>query len=78
MTARDLIRQQHGVLKAVEWSGTEHDSVEHGWDHPGCPFCEGTKPGSGDSEYEGHAPNCALRAAIDAGDKYLSSNEEEE
>ena len=71
----DTIRIQHGVLVAIEWAGAENDSTYAGETHPGCPSCGGTKPGSGDAEYEGHADGCGLRAAIDAGNEYLGTDD---
>ena len=50
------------LLRSLEWSGT--DGHSQGGYVSACPSCSGTKPGSGDPEYEGHADGCTLAAVL--------------
>lgn len=61
-TVKEVAEEMLVMLKALEWCAEVDDS--HGGYNEGCPQCSGTKPGSGDKEYEGHWDGCLLKGVI--------------
>ena len=58
--ADNLHARMVSMLVSLEWSGQTCDSSDGTKWNFACPWCDGTKPGEDDPEFEGHADDCHL------------------